>query len=524
MRKKGFLWVVVVAFASIVNAKDYNVTDFGAIGDGKTKNTVYIQQAVDRCAAEGGGRVVVPSGVYVTGTIFLRSHVNLHLEQNAELSGSKDLNDYPDLAQDRKGVVHAANIEDASITGFGTINANGCDLVFQSGDSAPLRPHVVIFKNCRRMHIQDVTLRNAADWTFRIWDCDEVFVRGIRVYSHCNFNNDGIDIDARNVVVSDCMIESTDDGICFKSNHKENLCENVTVTNCVIASNCNAIKFGTASLSGFKNITVSNCVIKTPAENDLFGYKAHMVPGVTAPVNNNSGISIEMVDAGLLEKISITNITMQDVLTPIFIRLGARRPRPVKYLKDIVISNIIANGESLMTSSITGIPGYYAENIKISNVIFNCPGGGLADHVKREIPEKEKTYPENKMFGPNLPAYGFFVRHARNVTLENVRFNLRYKDVRHAFWLEDAFNVKVLNLESDDHTSDEALVYVKNSNNVTVSGYSSPNVLPLFLKTEGKDNSRIKLMMNDFSTVKKVVDLSPEVEKGKVIMMSNIEK
>ena len=102
--------------------------------------------------------------------------------------------------------------------------------------------------------MQDVTLRNSAYWTQDYEKCNGVIVRGVKVYSHANWNNDGLDIDSRNVVVSDCYIDCDDDALCLKSD-TDTPCENVTVTNCVLKSNCNAIKFGTSSYSGFKNVT-----------------------------------------------------------------------------------------------------------------------------------------------------------------------------------------------------------------------------------------------------------------------------
>jgi len=521
MNYKKFLSLLSIIISMNVYPVEYNVSDFGAIADGKTLCTKAIQNAIDKCAGQGGGRIVIPAGNYYTGTVFLRSFVELHLEQNAQLIGSTNYDDYPDLAKDRKGLVHCVDITNAAITGFGTINANGSDSAFQLGDSHVLRPHVVIFNRCKKMNIQDVSLINSADWSFRILDCQEVFVRGLKIYSHSNFNNDGIDIDGKDIIVSDCNIEATDDGICLKSNQPLKLCENVSISNCIVASNCNALKFGTASLSGFKNISISNCIVKTPAENDLFGYKAHIIPGVSVPVYNNTGISIEMVDGGSLEKVTISNITMENVLTPVFIRLGQRRQSDVKYLKDIIISNIVANGVSHMSSSITGIPGHCIENVKISNVIINCNGGGLMDSLSKEVPEQIKMYPENKMFGVSLPAYGFYLRHVDNIVLENIQVNLQYKDQRHAFWLEDAHNVRLNGITAKDHTGSQALVRIVDGSNITLSGYDASNPITLFAKISGKQSNRIKLTGNDFSTVKRQYELEPGVNLKSIMSKYN---
>ncbi len=523
---KKFIHLTILLFFITVEttAGDYNILDFGAIADGRTLATPAIQKAVDYCSAQGGGRVVVPAGNYYTGVIFMRSNVELHLEQNARLIGSTDYKDYPDMEKERKGLIHCSGVSNIAITGFGEIYGSGECPTFQVGGQNELRPHCVIFQNCRKVNIQDVTLRNAGFWTLRIFGSREVFVRGVRIYSHSNFNNDGIDIDGQQIVVSDCLIEATDDGICFKSESPSGEpCQDIAVTNCVVASNCNAIKFGTAAKCGFRNITVSNCVIKTPAENDLFSYKSHIVPGVATPIHNNSGIALEQVDAAVFEKVTISNIVMDNVLTPIFIRFGARRPREPRFFKDVVISNIIANGVSHMSSSITGIPGHRVEGITLSNITINCCGGGLVDAIHKEVPEQIKMYPENKMFGPALPAYGFYLRHVDGIVLENIRIRLDHSDQRHALWLEDAHNVRICGLEARDHASEQALIRIDRCSNLSLTGYDGPNRLPLLLQMSGESTGRIKLFGNDLSRVGQLERHSEEVAPGAIMEQFNFK-
>jgi polygalacturonase len=524
MRKISFLLFLLVVSAFFVVAGDIVITSYGAVGDGKAHNTRFIQKAIDNCHANGGGRVVVPPGVFLTGTVFLKSNVDLHLEPGSVLLASANPADFPDIMKknsDKKGVVHAEGIENAAVTGFGTINGNGNQPSFLIGGVDAGRTYNLFIKNSRNIKVQDVVLRNPSFWTFRIYNSEEIFVRGVRIYAHANLNNDGIDVDGRNIVISDCMIEATDDALCFKSDDRAHVCENITVTNCIIASNCNAIKFGTASRSGFRNVAISNCVIKTPAENDLFGYAKFVVPGVTTDIVNNSGIALELVDGGIFEKISITNITMNDVLTPLFIRFSNRSNSP-QYMKDVIISNIIANAESLMTSSITGIPGCYVENVIISNVIFNYTGGGLPNHVSRVVPESEKAYPENRMLGSSLPAYGFYIRHAKNITLQNIKFNVGYTDLRAALWLEDAHNILLNQIESNTHVHDESYVYLHDVSHVTISGFRATYDLPLFLKLEGENSRRVNLLFNDFSSVKHIYSQSKDVKSHTIESQYNL--
>lgn len=506
MRKLLVVLAVALACTSVGWAKDYPITDFGAIGDGATLCTTAIQKAIDRCNAEGGGRVVVPNGVFVSGTIYMRSGVELHLEINARIVATTNLADLHDIYENnlrKKGLIHCESVSDVALTGFGTLDGNGNHPVFLIGGTDPGRTYVLFVKGCSRVRVSDVTLTNPSFWTFRIYDSEQVFVRGIRIYSHANLNNDGIDIDGRNIVVSDCIIDATDDALCIKSDDPVNLCENVTVTNCVIASNCNAIKFGTPGKSGFRNITISNCAIKTPAENDFFNYGGYVVPGITTRIANNSGISLECVDGGIFEKVILSDITMNDVHTPIFIRFSNRSKSP-QYMKDIILTNIVANSTSLMTSSITGLEGHRVENVVISNVIFNVTGGGRIDHFDRTVPENEKAYPENRMLGSSLPAYGFYIRHAKGITLDNLRFNLAETDQRAALWVEDVEDIRMERIVSSRHDTPQPYLVCRDADRVSFSGFGATCDVPLLLRAER--SRHIVVMYNDLSRVGKITE------------------
>jgi polygalacturonase len=279
IRKYLLVLVVLLCLASFAKAADkYVVTTYGAIGDGVTNNTKIIQQIIDLCNRNGGGTVYFPSGTFLSGTLFLKDRVFLELDPFAVIKGSSELKDYPDLEKNRKGLIHAVGIQNSGIIGFGTIDANGNDPVFHQGSKSPYRVYAANFENCKDIRIQNVSLINASYWTLRISGCDEVQILGIKIKSTSYFNNDGIDLDGTNIVVADCIIDAIDDGICLKSYYKEKPCENISITNCIISSNCNAIKLGTASEGGFRNIAISNCIIKRPSQNDYFDYKKYTIP------------------------------------------------------------------------------------------------------------------------------------------------------------------------------------------------------------------------------------------------------
>ena len=453
-RMKKIIILFILNFLAIsAFAYTLNIKDLKAKGDGKTDNTRIIQSAIDKCSVQKG-TVIIPAGTYLVQPLFLKSNVQLHLEQGAVLIGTTDLGAYHKASEGTKqapALIYAEDAENITISGEGTINGQGEHANFQLGDDSkggPQRPRLVHFVNCRNVTVKDITLRNSAYWVQDYRKCDGVYITGIKVFSQCNWNNDGLNIDSRNVVVSDCYIDSGDDALCFKS-HSAEVCENITVTNCVLRSNCNAIKFGTATLGGFRNISVTNCVIYKASE-DLLRHWRTNIPwmGLTDDISVIAGIALESVDGGIMEQISISNIVMSDVQTPIFIRLGDRRrtlTNQVSVLKDIKIDNIIARSSSKLACSITGIPDNSVENVTISNVQITTPGGGTGEDMAKDVPDNIKAYPENRMFGVVLPASGFYVKYAQNVLFDNVRINTSSPDKRPAFYLSDTKNVRFVN-------------------------------------------------------------------------------
>jgi parallel beta-helix repeat protein len=414
----------------------YDITKYKARGDGKTLNTKTIQRAIDDCAVNGGGTVWVPAGTFITGCIYLKNNVNLYLSNGAVLKATPELSEYDPKTMALVYVKEASNV---SITGMGMIDGNGKNFKFV--EEGPDRPFVVLVESSRHVVIRDVKLYHAARWTLKLFDSDQVQVSGVTIYSHSNHNNDGIDIDSRNVTISGCIIDGDDDGICLKSENPNRITENVTVTHCIISSNCNFIKMGTGSFSGFKNISITNCVLKAAAETPFWKWHT-IVKGVEDTISGIAGIALEVVDGGMMDQIVISNISMTGVQTPIFMRLGKRK-NPVGSMKNVLISNITATANSLIPSIIAAVPGFQIENVVFRDMILRHKGGGAEEDVNRVVPENEAKYPENRMFGHSLPAYGLYVRHAKNITLDNIQFFLASNDARPAIWLEDVNGVYI---------------------------------------------------------------------------------
>jgi len=492
--------LLAVVVLGAAQGRDVDITTVGAVANAATPATAVIQKAIDEVAGAGGGTVIIPTGKFITAPIQLRSHVTLRLERGAVLAYT----DNPADARGARAFVLAEDCEDVGIEGPGTIDGNG--RVFEQRDSAPGRPNLVCLRNCRDAVIRNVTLRNAGSWTCRLLGCDGVRIHAVRIYSHQGYNNDGIDIDGRNIAISDCIIDCDDDAICFKSD-SPTPCENVTVTNCVAASNCNLIKMGTASFGGFKNITVSNCSLHAASEDNRRQWKKKH-EGIALDTTGISGIALEIVDGGVMDQVCFTNITMTGIQTPVFLRLGERR-NPAGALRNVIISNITATTESLISSSITGIPGHFVENVILRDIIVHVLGQGTTAHASRAVPEKEKSYPENRMFGDSLPAYGLFVRHANGVTLDNVQFRLRNADARPAIVLDDAHDIELRHLRADPPAGGAPLLRAVGSSRVLVSGFRTAQPLKQFAEIAGNARDAVKFLDNDFAGVERVSNLEP---------------
>ena len=442
---KGIGVATLLLFAGSAFAADYNIKDYGAVSDTTQLSTDAVQQAIDACSMEGGGRVLVPAGQYKIGTIILKSHVNLHLEHGATLFGSTDLADYIPVKSNYLSLrtqtttiqlIYGDDVDDVMISGTGTIDGRGRSFKKLSwNDEGITRPHLLRFINSRDIRIQDITLKNSGCWMQHYLACDRLQIRGIKVFNRNNYNNDAIDIDGcHDVTVSDMIADSDDDAITLKSTSPR-LCENVTITNCVVSSHCNGIKLGTETNGGFKNITVSHCIVKpsTDQSSQFFGDKSK---------RGTSAISLEIVDGGIMENVHVSDILVEGTESPIFIRLG-NRARPyaegipvekVGAIRHVRLHDITVHGAGQTGCSITGLPGHPLEDIFLSNILISHAGG--CGHVAAPEDEKEKEYPEATMWGV-LPAKGFYVNHARHVVFNGIEVYTDKEDARPLFVKND---------------------------------------------------------------------------------------
>lgn len=499
-----FLVCIWFSLFETLYAKEYNILNFGAVADTAVLSTRAIQKAIDECTAGGGGRVIIPSGRFKTGTIIIKSNVGIHLEHGAVLYGSKNLADYLPLKPEYVSLrtqeatvqlIYAENAQNISITGYGEIDGQGSSFKKMSwNDEGITRPHLLRFITCTHVRVENITLRNSGCWMQHYLACEGVQLKGLTIFNRNNYNNDGIDIDGcRNVTISDIITDSDDDGITLKSTSPRP-CENITITNCIISSRCNAIKMGTESNGGFRNVAISNCVIR-PSQM--------LAPSFFGNTLGTSGISLEIVDGGTMQGVTISNIQIEGAESPIFIRL-ANRGRPYKKdmeishtgtLQDVSINQVRIYNAGNTGCSITGLPGSPVTNIRLSDICFEQAGGRTVDDITREIPEKPKDYPEATMFGP-LPAYGFFIRHARNISCNDMEFSFRQHDPRPALYLNDVDSSRFTGMVMESTAETPGNIFLENTENILVQGSTVKGPSTCFVNLTGEQSSKIIIVNN----------------------------
>lgn len=482
------------------NSKEYKITNYGAVGDGVTLNTQAIQSAIDACAESGGGKVVIPSGIFLSGTILLKSNIELHLDQNAILLGSSKHEDYPlqplpkyrshkDQAGGFYALIYAEREENISLTGNGTIDGQG---KLQKSYPDPVagdidgRPRNLLLISCRNVLVEGLHFNNSGVWNQHYLNCEDVKVNGISVYNHSNRNNDGIDIDGcRRFVLSNSIFDSDDDGITLKSTGAA-ACEDIVITNCVVSSFCNAIKAGTESSGGFRNITISNCVVKPSIAEEK--------PVFDTPKIGITGLSLIIVDGGVMEGISVNNLSIYGTMAPIYIRLGNRARKytadaPVPgmgKIHNISINNVVAYGAGEWGSSITGQPGFPVKNISLSNIQLFIRGGVKAGGYNKTVTEDERGYPQPTTW-ETLPASGFYMRHVDGISIHNVVFGVETPDVRVPIVTDDVANLQISGVRLSGPFKSIPLVEGKN---LQVYEVEKP------LGWKGKNNGWIEIIKN----------------------------
>lgn len=389
----------------------FDIIEYGAHPDGKTISTAAIQRAIDACHATGGGRVFCGPGEFLTGSLQLKSRVDLHLAIGCRLVGSTNLADYVDciapgfrheLAPEKcsKSILRAIAAEDFSITGPGEINGSGPAFYdtksimwkhFYCKPDSP-RPRILMAYKCRNFRIEDASFNDSPCWTFWLMQCQGIGIHRIKMRADQKMiNNDGIDLDmCRDVTVSDSIFKTGDDCIILRSMRRlyetELPCENVTVSNCVLDSWCQGIRVGCPGDGVIRNCTFNNLVITGLGNGIVFNNPKRYLPegakGTTDIRNilfsnvvidcKNTPVSMD-VEAGIslphLGGVSFANF-----------RIKSGNPIVIQGSPETIIRNVSFSNVEIETSGKDAVICRHCQGVKFTNVeLTNRQGNGTVE-------------------------------------------------------------------------------------------------------------------------------------------------
>ncbi|MDN3669527.1 glycoside hydrolase family 28 protein [Echinicola jeungdonensis] len=448
----------------------FNIQDFGAIPDDGQLDTEAINQTIITASKSGGGTVYFPAGKYLSFSIELKNNITLHLENGTILEAADPADwgigynppednphdDYQDYGHShwKNSLIWGIGLKGVHIEGKGLIYGQGLEK-WAHNESGMEGNKSIALKNCRNVSIKDISILQGGHFGILATGVDNFTIDNLKIDS----NRDGINIDAcKNVRISNCTVNTpNDDAIVLKSSYAlgyPRFTENLTLTNCQVSGFdlgtmldgtyqttqkqapdkggvTGRIKMGTESNGGFRNITISNCVF------------VHC-----------RGLALETVDGGILEDVSISNITMRDIVNaPFFLRLGSRmrgpEGTPVGKLRRVQISNVVVSGaDPKYAAMVMGIPDHPVEDIVFDNIRILAKGGAPASQALVEVPELEDGYPDPRNFG-EIPAYGFYIRHANGIQLNDINLQFEDDDQRPAIYAEDVEGMRLDNVKME---------------------------------------------------------------------------
>ncbi len=486
MRKNLLFILLILSCLSAIadNPNDYNVRSFGAVGDGKNLDSPAINTAIESAFANGGGKIIVPAGIYLCGSIHLKSNIELHLLPGAVIKAapasmkaydeSESFGGFPEYQDGghtyfHNSLIWAEGQDNISITGRGMIDGEGLtkkdteNAGNVQGGSIGTGDKAIALKLCTNVLIRDITIFRGGHFAIIITGCEKGTIDNVTI----DTNRDGIDIDCcKYLTVTNTKVNTpNDDGIVLKSSYalkKPVPCENILINNCIVTGYklgtfldgtyipekvnwvCGRIKLGTESNGGYRNIAISNCTMMY-----------------------SSGLAFEEVDQGRMENIAVSNITMNHVHHyPIYITTGCRNRGPKEvtspsYGGDIMISNVIADdADSLAGIIVTGMKEEPLRNIRLHNIQIRYRGGGTSDLSKKEYREQGTNYPEPRWAGPT-PAYGLYARHVDGLTVRGLYLETIRPDYRHVVILDDVKNADIQDLTAPVQKGAEKIV-IKN--------------------------------------------------------------
>jgi hypothetical protein len=489
----------------------FNIVDFGAKGDGKTLATQAVQAAIDACNQDQGGTVLVPAGVFVIGTVEMKSNVTLHIVAQGKLLGTTDGTQYhaadaiplrgdSTLGDGNVGLIFGVNAENVTIEGPGTIDGQGAQFRSPSrgvpppsGRGGADRPYHLLFHRCRNLRVRDLNLVDSAFHSIRVIQSSYVWMEGLRIHNRVNGNNDGFHfISAEHVYVANCDVQTQDDACALFGS-----CRFVTVTNSVFSTRWSVFRFGGGNP---ENVTISNCIIY-----QTFGCPIKMHFGPDSRVRN----------------LQFSNLVLQDVTGPISIDLNNRArgnppasDAPKGFLRNIsfqgIRAHVVSEGEQFADMSfsqnyrpgetrqcivLNAIGDTFLEDIAFSDVRVTYGGGGTVEEANREVPQVAGEYFE---IG-TPPAYGLFARNVRGLSLNNVRFEVENPDLRPAVVLDHVSDASIAGLSAQGNAKAKSLLRFRETQDALVT---SPRLLTpatVFLQVEGQGSHGITIEGGDLS-------------------------
>ena len=431
----------------------FNVRDFGAIGDGKSINSAAINKAIEVAHEQGGGTVWIEGGDFVSGTILLKSNVTLRIARGSILRASRERAHFAPLH-----FICCENATNVRIEGPGKILGEGDawwspprvqppltppdvfnleETMSLHGDAKrhklPNRPSPLIrFRETTDVQVKNLIVENSPGWTLMLDLCDRVRVEGVVLNNNYHGENtDGIDVvGSSNVEITRCFISTGDDGIVLKNGsagEASRAMKNVRISQCEVRSSANCIKIGTETWADISDVHISDCRVFT---DGIWPWAL-------------SGIAIESVDGSRVANITVQKITAQNVMAPVFIRLGNRNRWKTKdrqgVLENISVRKLTGvNAE--FPCVVSGIPGLYVKDVTLEDIDIAYRDAGERLNIKEPVPELEDKYPEFAMFG-DLPAFALFARHVNGLTIRNFHVVPRSVNRREPFVYEDVFNL-----------------------------------------------------------------------------------
>ena len=492
-----FLTTLNPSFAHAVGVSPYfNVVDYGAVGNSTILCTKAIQKAVDGCASAGGGTVYIPAGRYLTGAIFLKSNVTLHVSEGATLLASTTFEHFPPfkphwqiLSDDtqRSSLITGVDLENIAITGRGTLDGQGkpwWDALRKdknAKEDQPKiltygRPRVINLYRCRNIRIEGVTIVNSPSWTVHPVGCDNLVVDGISIINpEDGPNTDGVNPEScRNVRIANCFIDTGDDCITLKSGKDEEgrlkarPTENVTITNCVMYKGHGAVVIGSEMSGGVRNVTASNIVC----------------------VGTDRAVRIKSTRGrgGVVENIRYSNFIVENVKEPIYITNFYTKtdPEPVSertpVFRDIAISHFTIKGSPL-TAKILGLPEMPIQQLRITDMTTSTKAGFRCDNVD-------------------------------GLELHNVQINV---DKGSAFEISNCKNMELHGITTQKPRADEPVVRMEDVQDVFMHGCRAFPGTGRFIELCGQTSGDIILIGNHFAAAEKPFILKEDAPQGAVL-------